>query len=93
MGLGTHRRKSKRHAAAMASAPIVETKPNGKPDHPARSDTFLCSRNCGATFPLRDALRVHEAAGTCRPKPTPPPTREFRISSDTPAGFIAGMGE
>lgn len=67
-GLGRHRP----NCPNTKPTEVPPTPP--KTDHPSRSEKFLCSRNCGASFLSRQGLNDHEAEGTCRPKQTPPPS-------------------
>lgn len=55
--------------------------------------TFLCSRNCGATFPTREASDAHEREGRCSAVPTRPATKEFRINGKVPDGYVEALGE
>lgn len=58
-----------------------------------RSESFLCSNNCGRSFPTKDRLRLHEN-GTCQPQQTRPPTAEgFRIKGQAPALAGDGFGQ
>ena len=58
-----------------------------------RAESFLCSRNCGRSFPTKDRLALHEQ-GECQPMQTRPPTAEFRINGKPrPAGVADGFGE
>lgn len=64
------------------------TKPAARPNGRV---TFLCSRNCGATFTTRAESDAHEKVASCAPKPTRPPTEEERRLRL--AGSIGGLGE